>query len=45
VEAYRVSFAACAALVLVAALASLLVRETRGRNVYAESMAPSAATT
>jgi MFS family permease len=36
VDAYRASFAACAALVLIAGVASLLVRETRGRNVHAE---------
>jgi MFS family permease len=38
VEAYRASFAVCAALVFVAALLSLLLRETRGQNVYADLM-------
>jgi MFS family permease len=46
VEAYRASFVACAGLVLVAALASLLVRETRGRNVHTEPVrTPTVATT
>ena len=36
VEAYAAAFGVCAALVLAAALLSLLLRETRGRNVYAE---------
>src|SRR2546427_55819 len=35
-EAYAGAFAACAALALAAALLSLLLRETRGRNVYAD---------
>ena len=34
--AYREAFAACAVLVLAAVLMSLLLRETRGENVYAE---------
>jgi MFS family permease len=34
--AYRAAFALCAALVLGAALLSLLLRETRGRNVWPE---------
>ena len=34
VEAYRAAFGACAAFVLAAALLSLLLRETRGVNVY-----------
>ncbi len=34
IEAYRAAFAACAGFVTVAALLSLLVRETRGVNVY-----------
>jgi MFS family permease len=34
VGAYRVAFAACALLVLCSSLTSLLIRETRGRNVY-----------
>jgi MFS family permease len=38
VEAYRASFAVCAALVFAAALLSLLLRETRGQNVYADVM-------
>ena len=33
-EAYRAAFAVCAAFVLVAALMTLLFRETRGRNIY-----------
>ena len=46
VEAYRASFVACAGLVLVAALASLPVRETRGRNVHTEPVrTPTVATT
>lgn len=36
VEAYAAAFGVCAALVVAAALLSLLLRETRGRNVYAE---------
>jgi len=36
VGAYRAAFAVCAALALGAALFSLLLRETRGRNIYAE---------
>jgi sugar phosphate permease len=36
VDAYRATFTACAAFVLGAALLSLLLRETRGRNVYAD---------
>lgn len=36
VEAYRATFLACAPIVLAAALLSLLMRETRGRNVWAE---------
>ena len=36
VGAYQAAFAVCAALALGAALLSLLLRETRGRNVYAE---------
>ena len=36
VDAYRAAFTACAAFVLGAALLSLLLRETRGRNVYAD---------
>lgn len=35
VEAYAAAFGTCAALVLAAALLSLLLRETHGRNVYA----------
>jgi len=35
-EAYAGAFAACAALALAAALLSLLLRETRGRNIYDE---------
>jgi nitrate/nitrite transporter NarK len=35
-EAYAGAFLACAALALAAALLSLLLRETRGRNVYHE---------
>lgn len=34
VEAYRAAFGICALLVLAAALLSLLLRETRGRNVW-----------
>lgn len=34
VEAYAAAFGTCAALVLAAALLSLLLRETRGRNIY-----------
>jgi sugar phosphate permease len=36
VEAYRAAFAICAALVLGAVALSLLLRETRGRNVWSE---------
>ncbi len=36
VEAYRVAFVVCAAFALAATLLSFLLRETRGRNVYAE---------
>ena len=36
VEAYRVAFGVCAAFALAASLLSFLLRETRGRNVYAE---------
>ncbi|HUF93656.1 MAG TPA: MFS transporter [Candidatus Limnocylindria bacterium] len=36
VEAYRAAFVVCAAFALGAALLSFLLRETRGRNVYAE---------
>jgi sugar phosphate permease len=36
VEAYRAAFAVCAAFGLAATLLSFLLRETRGRNVYAE---------
>jgi MFS family permease len=36
VEAYRAAFAICALLVLAAAALSLLLRETRGRNVWTE---------
>lgn len=36
VEAYRASFAASAILILCSSLISLLFRETRGRNVYAD---------
>ena len=44
--AYRRAFAACALLVLAASVISLLLRETRGRNIYHEirrpiSLAPS----
>jgi hypothetical protein len=35
VGAYRTAFAVCAVFALAAALASLLVRETRGKNVHA----------
>jgi sugar phosphate permease len=35
-EAYAGAFAACAALMVAAALLSLLLRETRGRNIYDE---------
>jgi len=37
VEAYRAAFAACAVFVLLAALLSVLLRETRGVNVFASS--------
>ena len=40
VDAYRAAFAVCAALALGAALLSLLLRETRGRNVWEELRAP-----
>jgi hypothetical protein len=33
-EAYRVAFLACALCVLIAAALSLLLRETRGQNIY-----------
>lgn len=36
VDAYAAAFGACAALALAAALVSLALRETRGRNVYEE---------
>jgi MFS family permease len=36
VEAYRAAFGICALLVLAAAALSLLLRETRGRNVWSE---------
>jgi hypothetical protein len=36
VEAYRAAFGICALLVLAAALLSLLLRETHGRNVWSE---------
>ena len=36
VGAYRAAFAVCAAVVLASALLTLLVRETYGRNVWAE---------
>jgi len=36
-DAYQVAFTVCAAFVLGAAVLSLLLRETRGRNVYAEA--------
>jgi MFS family permease len=36
VEAYRIAFAVCASFALAATLLSFLLRETRGRNVYAE---------
>ncbi len=36
VEAYRVAFGLCAASTLLSTLLSLLIRETRGRNVYTE---------
>jgi hypothetical protein len=36
VEAYRAAFGICALLVLAAALLSLLLRETHGRNVWRE---------
>ena len=37
IEAYRAAFLACAGFVLGAALLSLLLKETRGRNIYAEA--------
>lgn len=37
VEAYRAAFGICALLVLAAALLSLLLRETHGRNVWSET--------
>jgi nitrate/nitrite transporter NarK len=40
VEAYRDAFAVCAAFVLAAVLLSLLMRETRGRNIYAQLHGP-----
>jgi MFS family permease len=42
VEAYRVSFAVSAALILCALLTSLFLRETRGQNVYARPRRPPA---
>lgn len=36
VEAYRAAFELCAAFAVLSALLTLLMRETRGRNVYAE---------
>jgi sugar phosphate permease len=36
VEAYRAAFGACATFVLASALLTLLLRETGGRNIYAE---------
>ena len=42
VEAYRASFAASAVLILCASLVSLFLRETRGRNVYADPRRPAA---
>jgi hypothetical protein len=36
VEAYRDAFTICAALAAAAALLTLLMRETRGRNIYRE---------
>jgi hypothetical protein len=36
VEAYRAAFAICALFVLAATALSLLLRETRGRNVWSE---------
>jgi sugar phosphate permease len=42
VEAYRASFTASAALILCACLVSLLFRETRGQNVYADPRGRSA---
>jgi MFS family permease len=41
VEAYRASFTASAVLILCAFLVSLLLRETRGQNVYVEPRRPS----
>jgi nitrate/nitrite transporter NarK len=35
-DAYRAAFTLCAAFALAAALSTLFVRETRGRNIYAE---------
>jgi sugar phosphate permease len=35
-EAYRAAFAACAVMMLAAVLLGLLVKETRGRNIYHE---------
>jgi MFS family permease len=43
VDAYRVAFALCAAFVLASALLTLLMRETRGRNIYADLRAAAAA--
>ena len=42
-EAYRTAFGICALFVLASALATLLMRETAGRNVYAELRGPAAA--
>jgi predicted MFS family arabinose efflux permease len=39
-EAYRAAFAVCAAFVLAAAVVTLGMRETRGRNVYHELVSP-----
>jgi hypothetical protein len=36
VEAYRAAFGICALFVLAATALSLLLRETRGRNVWSE---------
>jgi MFS family permease len=40
VEAYRDAFAVCAAFVFAAVLLSLLMRETRGRNIHAQLRGP-----
>ncbi len=39
-EAYRLSFAVSAVLILCASLTSLFFRETRGENVYARPRRP-----